>query len=70
MLILVQTSRIDLSMFQDCGAHWYHSSPVGDFNFFKVMKHSMEVTQKGYEPTIDAWLQEGVIVELGLLINI
>lgn len=70
MLILVQTSRIDLSMFKDCGDYWYHESPVGDFNFFKVVKKSMEVTQKGYEQTIEAWLQEGVIVELGLLINI
>ncbi len=70
MLILVQKSRVDLSVFKDCGDHWYHESPACDQWFFKIDKKTMEVTQNGYDPTIDSWLMEGVVVELGELINI
>jgi len=56
-------------MFSDCGTYWYYESGI-EGSFFKLTKDDYVITHSGFDGTVDAWLKEGVIVEVGLLINI
>lgn len=55
-------------MLEEKPDHWIRSHRDG--SFFRVQKNTLEVTHRGYDDTVNAWLREGVIQELGLLINI